>query len=253
MALLSTAFDLRYLVLLCLVVGGFYRWQYTRPAAFPAPGALLTVLLLAHPPVLLLIRFFLEREAALTFTLTLFCSSLLVQRAAGPAFRFVRPPVGWQWLTGGLLLLDAAIAVSWPHLPPATRLLPGWLATALIIGIAAGCLGLLLYWFWHAQQPGRLRWFLKAQSSPALALAQHAYDQQAADLQPTDAEFSAWLRTLPRSARKAAQRAGVGLMWDMPLFRRFVLEARGHRYADFMAEHLSEEEFMRWVDATYAG
>jgi len=40
-------------------------------------------------------------------------------------------------------------------------------------------------------------------------------------------------------------------MWTVPLFRRFVLEARGYRCVDFMAEHLAGKEFRRWVDAVH--
>jgi len=253
MNLLFTVFDSRYPVLLCLAVGGYYFWQSTRAAApFQASGALLALLLLAHPPVLLLIRFSMARAVALPFTLTLFGSSLLLLRAVSPAFRLILPPPRWHRLTGTLLVLDAVIAASWSYVPPATLLLPGWLTATLVLGAEAAFSGLLLYWFWHAQPPARLHWFLNPQVTPTLALAQHAYDQQAGHLQPTPAEFMAWLRTLPLPARQVARRGGVELMWTTPLFRRFVLEARGHRYVDFMAEHLSQAEFIRWVDATYA-
>jgi hypothetical protein len=253
MHLLSTAFNSLFPVLLCLAVGSVCLWRYTRRAAptFHSPEALLAVLLLAHPPLLLLLRFTVEREVAVAFTLTLFGSSLLVLRAVGPVFRLVLPPRRWRWLAGALVVLDATIAVSWSHLPPARGLVPGGLTASLVLGVEAAFIGLLLYWFWHAQQPGRLQLFLHAKTPPALALAQHAYDQQATDLVPTDAEFKAWLRTLPPSIRRVARRAGVGLLWALPRFRRFVLEARGQRCADFMAEHLSAAEFAHWVDVTY--
>jgi hypothetical protein len=251
MSLLSTAFDSRYPVLLCLVVGSGCLWQSTRNAAFEAPGALLALLLLAHPPVLLLIRFSMQRDVAVPFTLTLFGSSLLVLRAVGPVFQLALPPPRWRWLTRALLLLDATIAIGWSYIPLDPRLLPGWSTAALVIGVEAGFAGLLLYWFWHAQQPSGLWSPPDARLSPPLVLAQRAYDQQAADLQPTAAEFEAWLRTLPSPAHLVAQQAGIKPMWAVPLFRRFVLELRGQRCVDFMAGCLDGEEFRRWVDATY--
>jgi hypothetical protein len=254
MHLLLTALNSPFPVLLCLAVGSFCLWRYTRRTApaFHAPEALLAVLLLVHPPLLLLLRFSLEREVAFAFTLTLFGSSLLVLWAVRAVFRLVLPPRRWRWLARVLLLLDSTIAVSWSHLPPAKGLVSGGLTASLVIGVEAAFIGLLLYWFWHAQQPGRLQLFLHAKTPPALALAQHAYDQQAANLVPTDAEFKAWLRTLPPSIRRVARRAGARLLWALPLFRRFVLEARGLRYVDFMAEHLTAPEFAHWVDIMYA-
>lgn len=253
MSLLSLAFDSRYPVLLCLAVGGFCLWRYTRRSApaFHAPGALLAVLLLVHPPLLLLIRFSMARDVALPFTLALFSSSLLLLHAVGPAFRLVLPPPRWGRLTGALLVLDAAIAAGWSYIPSATLLLPDWLTAVLVLGGEAGFMGLLLYWFWHAQRPGG-PWSLSSTPlSPVLALAQQAYDQQAADFQPTKAEFEAWLRTLRPPAQRLAQQAGMKAMWTVPLFRRFVLEARGYRCVDFMAEHLAGKEFRRWVDAVH--
>lgn len=252
MPLLSAVFDSCYPVLLCLAVGGCCYWQSTHTTTTSnAPVALLALLLLAHPPVLLLIRLSMVRDVALPFTLTLFGSSLLMLRAVGPALRLVLPPPRWRRLTGALLLLDAAIAAGWAYIPPAPLLLPGWLTAALVTGVEAGLAGLLLYWLWYAQQPARLRWSLNPRVSPALTLAQHAFDRQAAHWQPTPAEFRAWLETLPAPAQQVARQGGAELMWATPLFRRFVLEARGHRCVDFMAEHLSEAEFIRWVDATY--
>jgi len=212
--------------------------------------ALLAVLLLAQPPILLLIRFSMARDAAVPFMLALFSSLLLLLHAAGLPFRLVLPPPRWRQLTSILLLLDTGIAAVWSCIPPATLLLPGWLTAALVVGGEASSFGLLLYWFWHAQQLGGPLSRPGYPLSPALALAQHAYDQQAANFQPTEAEFETWVRTLPTPVQRLTRQAGLKAMWAMPLFRRFVLEARGHRCVDFMAEHLSGEDFRRWVDAT---
>jgi hypothetical protein len=252
MDLLSTAFNSRYPVLFFLVVGGFCLWRADCPTAprFAASKALVAMLL-AQPPLLLLLRFSMERDAATTFSLIMFGSMMLLLRALNPALRVVLPPPRWHWLAGALLLLDLSIATSWSHLPPTLELLPGWLTAALVMGGEAGFTGLLLYWFWHVQPRASLRLFLHGEAPPALALAQHAYDQQASNLRPTDAEFRAWLRTLPLHVRRVARRGGAELMWALPVFRRFVLEARGQRCADFMAENLSAAEFTYWVDVTY--
>jgi hypothetical protein len=193
-----------------------------------------------------------QRDVAMPFTLTLFSSTLLVLRAVGPAFQLVVPPPRWRRLTGGLLVLDTAIAAGWSSLPPAPMLLSGWETAALVIGGEAGFIGGLLYWFWHAQQPSGRCSPLDARLSLPLALAQRAYDQQAAYLQPSTAEFESWLCTLPVPAQRLAQQAGMNLMWAVPQFRRFVLERRGHRCVDFMAECLDEETFRQWVDTTHA-
>lgn len=246
---LLIAFDSPYPALLCLLLGSIYFRQSTRAlAAFQASGGLLALLLLLHPPVLLLVRVSMERDVALPFALTLFCLTLLALRSLGSTFRLAGPPPRWRLLTGALLVLDSAIVLGWSGLPLATPLLPGRLTAALVLGVEAGFAGLVLHWFWHAPGPGRLRG-LNQQAPPGFAPAQRAYEQQAAHWQPTPPEFRAWLQTLPVPARQVAQRAGAGLMWTTPLFRRYVLEARGHRYVTFMAEHLSEDEFIRWVDS----
>lgn len=252
MHLLFAFFDSRYPGLLCLAVGGYYGWQSKRAATFYVSKALLALLLLTHPPALLLVRFSLEREVALPFALTLFGSSLLLLQAASTAFRPITPPPRWHWLLGALLLLDAVITTTWSSLvPPTLLLLPNWLTAALLLGLTTSFTSLLLYWFWHAQLPTRLAWLQPSPVSRTLARAQYAYEQQAAYWQPTPVEFDAWLRTLPPPAQQVARRAGIELMWTTPIFRRFVLEARGCRQVDFMADYLSAAEFRCWVDVTY--
>ena len=132
------------------------------------------------------------------------------------------------------------------------------LSFAAVVGATEnryGALGLAL-----VAAAGSYAYRRRAQQKPAVApvanpvlAAAYAYQEKSRTLTPTAAEFAAWVASLPLLDRSRAEAAGLANCWAQSfVFRRFVLEGRGHDYVDFLAENLSKEEFCRWVDTAYA-
>lgn len=81
-----------------------------------------------------------------------------------------------------------------------------------------------------------------------IACATKAYYDQAREIHLTATDFFEWLSSLPTARRAALLANGFALSHAEPVLLRFCLERRGFRMWPFMAEHLSNEAFLRWAD-----
>ena len=247
-------FSSPYLGLLLLGVVAYYRWkQGSRPTrSFSAVGPLVALLLLGQLLLLLILRLALPGPKASGLSLLLLGgSAYVIHRVYILLERVPTPTSWWAWLpclividAGGLLTATAA------HQP--TLLLPAW-AGGLTLALGVGALVSVLVWAHQASVSQRVLPLLSVPAGPLpIAAARRAYYRQAKLLQPTLLEYIRWFNALPAAARTAARLAGPAGAWrERALrrsFRHFVLEQRGHRYVDFMAEHLEAEQFVRWVN-----
>ncbi|WP_210520363.1 hypothetical protein [Hymenobacter terricola] len=88
---------------------------------------------------------------------------------------------------------------------------------------------------------------LPAGSLGDVAFVTYLYYRQARNVAATAADFSAWLASLPAAARARAEARGPAAARLVPDFKRFLLEARGHRLVDFMASRLAPTVLAYWL------
>lgn len=86
-----------------------------------------------------------------------------------------------------------------------------------------------------------------------IAVTQIAYMNSIDALEPTPAEFNAWLPTLESPVEREEARA-LGRLGNWAVtapflasFRQFISEHRRLLIEDYMAEHLSVQQFAEWV------
>jgi hypothetical protein len=79
-----------------------------------------------------------------------------------------------------------------------------------------------------------------------IAFTTYLYYREARNVQPTAADFSAWLATLPASRRAHAESRGLASSCSIPDFKRFLLEKRGFSLTDFLTARLSPPVLAFW-------
>jgi hypothetical protein len=77
-----------------------------------------------------------------------------------------------------------------------------------------------------------------------------AYLQQALKLKPTAEEFIGWVDTQPSALRALLLRRGPAACWagGSPSYQDYVLSQRGYSVHQYMAQQLSECDYLRWIE-----
>lgn len=73
------------------------------------------------------------------------------------------------------------------------------------------------------------------------------YELAATTVLPSKEDFENWLDTLPEADRVTFAARGMTHCWDIPAFKRFVYEGRGHRLENFLRIYLTPEEYSIWA------
>lgn len=88
-----------------------------------------------------------------------------------------------------------------------------------------------------------------------IRLVLYRHHELVASLRPTQDELDGWLDTmsLPVSKRKEIQRQGPPADWNISRpytakFRDYMLNQRKLQLVEYMAEHLSPEDYFSWLD-----
>lgn len=81
-----------------------------------------------------------------------------------------------------------------------------------------------------------------------ISRATTAYYDQACGIHLTAIDLFGWLNSLSIARRAVLRAKGFAQGPAEPDLLRFCLEQRGFRMWRFMAEHLSNEAFLRWAD-----
>ena len=233
--------------------GGKLLFFPARP--LPATGPLVALLVLGQLPILHVVRLALPGPEANGLGALLLGGSAYVLYRLLPLLARVAAPAAWRFLLLGLVALDGWVMTRIIATPRPPAALPGWVGD---LSWSLGVVALVSLLAWAHRAAGARAEPPRPPSSPlpaghrTIAEARQAYYRQAKALTPGLVEYLRWFHTLPAAARPAARLAGPQGAWtDRQLrrsFRLFVLEHRGHRYVDFMAEHLDAEQFMRWVN-----
>ena len=235
-----------FLGLLPLAVVAWYGWKLARTPApvSEAAGPLAALLGLGQLPVLLVLRLALPSPTAGTLGVLLLVGSVYAQHRLLLVLVRTPAPTRWPAVLLGLAVLNAGGLLV---LLPTSRLaggLPTWAGyLALAMGVLA-LIGLLARAHRVAGPPPRVpRASTVASVGPLpIAAARRAYYRQAKGMIPGLVEYLSWFHTLPAAQRPAVRLAGITGAWkERPFrksFRRYVLEHRGYRYVNFMAEHL---------------
>lgn len=76
------------------------------------------------------------------------------------------------------------------------------------------------------------------------------YLQQALELKPTAEEFIGWVDTQPSAVRALLLVRGPAFCWESVSwsYQDYVLSQRGYSLHQYLANHLTEAEYLRWVD-----
>lgn len=225
------------------------------PRPLPATGPLVTLLLLSQLPLLWVVRLALPGPKADGLGVLLLGGSAYVLYRLLPLLARMAAPVAWRFLLLGLVALDGWLLAGHIVVTPPVTALPGWVGgMSWALGVVA--LVSLLAWA-HRSAGSRVEQpRLQVPARPAgyltIAEARKAYYRQAKVLTPGLVEYLRWFHTLPAANRPAARLAGPQGAWtdrqSRRSFQHFVLEHRGYRYVDFMAEHLDADKFKRWVN-----
>lgn len=241
--------------LLLLGILAYYLRQLSRglAPAFASTVHLVALLLLGQLPLLLVLRLALPRSEAGMLAVLLLGGSVYVLHRLMPVLARRPVPVRWRpWLLGLAVGNIAGIFATLVTVPP---VLPAWTGHLALAGGVAALVGLLGWAHWTAARVLPLPAFHRNSAPtifPTVAAAQRAYYRQAKLFTPGPLEYLRWFHLLPAASRSAARLAGPTGAWIDHRFRRsfrhFVLENRGHRYVDFLADHLDANQFMRWVN-----
>ncbi|ALW84954.1 hypothetical protein AUC43_07525 [Hymenobacter sedentarius] len=75
-----------------------------------------------------------------------------------------------------------------------------------------------------------------------------AYYRQLDALRVTAREFACWFDARSPADKVSLVRVGLAQSQQLPAFRRFLLEKRGHSMPAYMRAHLTPQELSLWAD-----